>query len=122
MEFALALPAMLALVLWIVTMGFTLYSQGVVTSAARETARYVAIYGAGGADQVIEKNLSLVVPGLESHESEIEYQDGVVQVKILCNYIPFVDFNAISRLLGGTREGSNKLKSVAYFKNERPGL
>ena len=122
MEFALALPAMLALVLWIMSMGFMLYSQGVVTSAARETARYVAIYGVDGADEVIQKNLNLVVPGPVSHESEIEYQDGVVQVKVLCSYTPFVDFNAISRLLGGTRESSSKLKSVAYFKNERPGL
>lgn len=122
MEFALALPAMLALILWIITMGFTLYSQGVVTSAAREAARHIAINGAEGTAQVIERNLNLAIPGIDGYEHDVEYDNSIVQVTITCDYTPFADFGAIARLLGNPREGSRSLRSTAYFRNEVPGL
>lgn len=117
----MALPAVLAVVLWLMTTGFMVYSQGVVASTAREAARHVAIYGSGDVETIITNNLNFVVPAVSGHEASITHNNGVVEVRITADYIPFVDFSQISWLLGGNTESSNKLKAAAHFRNERPG-
>ncbi len=121
LELALALPALLAIILWLMTTGFQLYSQGVVASAAREAARHVAIHGQSDVEAVINSNLNYVLPKATGHVANIIEENDMIEVRITVDYVPFVDISQISRMLGGNITTSNKLRAAAHFRNERPG-
>ena len=117
LEFALAQ-------LWlgdlVVNFGFLLYSQGVVSSAAREAARHAAIHGSAQAESVAGDNLRLAVPRIDEFTVTVE-EGEIVTATVVCKYQPFVDFGQISRLFGGDGSSANKTISArAHYRNEKP--
>ena len=120
LEFALALPIMVGLILWLISIGFLLYSQGVVSSAAREAARHAAIHGSAQAESVAGDNLRLAVPRIDEFTVTVE-EGEIVTATVVCKYQPFVDFGQISRLFGGDGSSANKTISArAHYRNEKP--
>jgi len=120
LEFALALPIMVGLILWLISIGFLLYSQGVVSSAAREVARHAAIHGSAQAESVAGDNLRLAVPRIDEFTVTVE-EGEIVTATVVCKYQPFVDFGQISRLFGGDGSSANKTISArAHYRNEKP--
>ncbi len=101
------------------SMGFMVYSQGVVASAAREATRYVAIHGEAGVDAILENSLRPVIPGGDYTRNVII--DDIVEVSITYNYDPFVDFGLILGLFGRSDNPGTAIRGIAHFKNERPG-
>jgi len=144
-EFALVVPIFLALVLWMISIGFQFYSAVVVSNAAREAARHAAIHGIQGNEnifyEVVESALKPIIPRSDTfsvHDSvtvtwkvgSAEYtenqfislgnEDAWVIARIYYDYKPMFGMGVINRLLFASSNDENTLLyGEAIFRNER---
>lgn len=140
-EFAIIMPIVIGITLWIISMGLQFYSNIVVVNAARETARHVAIEGAedqSRLEMLVENLLRPVVPS-----APFEFEEAItikwvsengarldqpvsendwVEVTLDYNYSPIISMDTIRALMmtDSNLTTAESLVGVAIYKNERP--
>lgn len=127
-EFAFIAPILLALILWVASLGFHMYSQNIVSSAAREAARYAAIHGLSDMAPVYTeagRMLDLVLPPNQSFVPNadtvtVEDEEGIITVKIVYDYDPLINYDSILNMLGKNTTKEITIHGVSYFKKEYP--
>ncbi len=135
MEFAIVVPLLMVLVLWIISISLQFYSNVVVANATREAARYAAIKEVNFNDandkfyEVLELHLITVIPtptysdirDIVETNLPISDPNDWVKIKVTLDYTPFVNYEVLYSLLVNNPDSNNnnKLVSVAAYKNER---
>ena len=101
-EFSLVFLLFVLVIMGIVDLSRAFYAQNVVTSAAREAARWAAVNGGSGVDAAAKA----VAPGLQLYEMTVIYSEPdsrSVQVDVTYIYRPVSAW--IARFLGDSGSG-----------------
>ena len=139
MEFAMIVPLLIGVIMWLISSGLQFYSNIAVASAAREAARYAAIYETNLNDpddriyEIVERALATVIPG-GTYELQVKWvsEDGIqhdsltteddwIEAVIVYDYQPLLRAEVIKVLLLGPAEETKLVQLIgsAIFKNER---